>query len=80
MILAYRILTNILYPFLIIFLIFRVFSKKEDPIRYKEKIFSKNFNVKKRENFKLLWFHASSIGELKSIIPIIEIINKKKKY
>ena len=30
-------------------------------------------NVKK---FKVIWFHAASIGELKSIIPIIEDLNK----
>ena len=49
--------------------------KKEDPIRYKEKIFSSSFNVKKNNNKKLIWFHAASVGELKSIVPIIKNLN-----
>ena len=31
-----------------------------------------------KKKFKLVWFHAASIGEMKSIFPIIEEINKKK--
>tara|TARA_B100001093_G_scaffold96859_1_gene88837 strand:- start:241 stop:1452 length:1212 start_codon:yes stop_codon:yes gene_type:complete len=50
--------------------------KKEDKVRYKEKIFSSNFNVDKNESLKLIWFHAASIGEFKSILPIIEELNK----
>ena len=76
MILAYRILTTILYPFIFVYLYFRVSIKKESPERYKEKILSNHFNVKKNNNLKLLWFHATSIGEFKSIIPIIEELNK----
>ncbi len=79
MILIYRVLTNILYPFLFFFLYLRVLINKEDPRRYKEKILVNHFNVKKSKNLKLLWFHAASIGELKSIIPIIKKINDEKK-
>ncbi len=79
MILVYRVLTNILYPFLHIFLLIRVLRNKEDPKRYKEKIFVKHFNVTKANNSKLLWFHAASVGELNSIIPIIKKIDDKKK-
>ena len=43
MILIYRIFTNILYPFLIVFIYLRVLLKKEDPERYKEKILVKKF-------------------------------------
>ncbi len=75
MILAYRILTTILYPLLLIYLYYRKLINKEDPIRYKEKIFSSHFNVKKKNKSKLIWFHAASIGEFKSIIPIIEQLN-----
>jgi len=77
MIIAYRILTLILYPFLFIFLFYRVLVKKEDPKRFKEKILSSHFNVKKENNNKLCWFHAASIGEFKSIIPIIEELKNK---
>ena len=79
MILVYRLLVNFLYPFLFIFLFLRIIKKKEDPKRFKEKILVKSFNVKKNLNTKLLWFHAASIGEFKSIIPIIEKLNENYK-
>ena len=72
MIKAYRILTLFLYPFLFMFLFYRMLIQKEDPKRFKEKILTSSFNVKKRNNSKLFWFHAASIGEFKSIIPIID--------
>ena len=75
MILLYRILTRVTYPLLFILIFFRMTLKKEDPIRYKEKIFSSSFNVKKNKNKKLIWFHAASVGELKSIVPIIKNLN-----
>ena len=78
MILAYRIISNFLYPFLIAFTYLRKFFNKEHQERYKEKIFISNFNIEKKENEKLIWFHAASIGELKSIFPVIERINKEK--
>ena len=77
MIFLYRILTVALYPFLILLIYFRIFLNKEDKKRFKEKIFSSKFNVKKNEKNFLIWFHAASIGELKSILPIIEELNKK---
>ena len=57
----------------------RVLSKKEHPKRFKEKIFSSYFNIKRNYNSKLLWFHAASIGEFKSIIPIIKRLNELEK-
>ena len=75
MILIYRILTKLIYPFLLIITFLRILLKKEDPIRYKEKIFISHFNVQKKKNEKLVWFHAASIGELKSILPIIRKLN-----
>ena len=33
---------------------------------------------KKKKNGNLIWFHGSSVGELLSIIPIIEKFEKKK--
>ena len=79
MILAYRILSNFLYPFLFIFLYLRVFLKKEDSKRFKEKLFTSHFNVKRKDELKLIWFHAASIGEFKSIVPLIEQLNTNKK-
>ena len=75
MLLIYRCLINILFPLIIIITFLRVFLKKEDSKRYKEKISSSHFNVKRKEDTKLIWFHAASIGEFKSILPIIEELN-----
>ncbi len=74
MILFYRVLTNFLYPFLFLLVLIRIFLKKEDPKRFKEKILVNYFDIKKSKNLKLLWFHAASIGEFKSIIPLIKKI------
>ena len=76
MILIYRILTTLLYPLLISLIFFRKIIKKEDSTRYKEKIFVSNFNIKRKDHLKLIWFHAASIGEFKSILPIIDRLNK----
>ena len=78
MILIYRLLTNIFYPFFILFTYFRKMKKKEDPLRYREKIFSSHFNIKKNEKSKLIWFHAASVGEMNSIVPIINELRKKE--
>ena len=64
-----------MYPFLFLFVYLRKILKKEDPIRYKEKILISHFNIKKNDDLKLIWFHAASIGEFKSIIPIITNLN-----
>ena len=73
---------KIFYNFLIIlfyipyiFLIFfRRLIKKEHQTKYKEKVFINNF--KRPEGF-LFWFHVASIGEFKSILPIIDFYLKQ---
>ena len=79
MILFYRIITTFLYPIIVLIIFFRKLIGKEDKIRFKEKIFIKDFSVNRNEEEKLIWFHAASIGEFKSIIPIIEELNKSRK-
>ena len=79
MILLYKIITFLIYPLLILLIYLRKLLKKEDPIRYKEKIFRSYFKVNKIDNFNLLWFHASSVGELNSVMPIIKEINSNYK-
>ncbi len=75
MIFFYRILINIiliLSPFIILF---RLLKDKEDLLRFKEKlgIFKKN-----KSKGKLIWFHGASVGELQSIVPLIEKLEKNK--
>ncbi len=79
MILTYRILSTLLYPFLFIFIHYRKIIKKEDPKRYKEKIFVSHYNIVEKGKSKLIWFHAASIGEFKSIIPIISELKENFK-
>ena len=76
MILIYRILINftlILSPLIIAF---RILKNKEDPKRFKEKFC---FFTKKRKKGNLIWFHGASVGEIKSIVPLIEKLEKQKK-
>ena len=74
MIIVYRILTIVIVIFLPLILVWRVFKKKEILNRSKEKIC---FFGKKRNKGKLVWFHGASVGEIKSVIPLIEIYEKK---
>ena len=78
MIRIYRGLTNLFYPILLIIIFYRKIFKKEHKTRYKEKIYSSNINNKKKKNTRLIWFHAASIGEFQSILPIIKELNKNK--
>ncbi len=71
----YNILTNIIFLFSPIIFIFRIIKKKEDLDRFKEK-----FCIYKKKNFqKTIWLHAVSVGELMSIIPVINKLEKNKK-
>ena len=76
----YRFLINILFPIIIIVIFLRKFFNKEDKLRFKEKIFISSFNIQKNKKKKLIWFHAASIGEFKSIIPLIEKLNKNNNF
>ena len=79
MLVTYKLLNFFLYPIIVLIIYLRTFLKKENKIRYKEKIFSSKFNPQRNLNKKLIWFHASSIGELLSIIPVIDELNNINK-
>ena len=73
MLIFYRLLINIvliLSPFI---LIIRILKKKEDLIRFKEKYC---FFSKKKKKGKLIWFHGASVGEIQSIVPLLEKLDK----
>ena len=65
----YNFLITLFYIPYIFLIFFRRLIKKEHQTKYKEKIFINNF--KRPEGF-LFWFHVASIGEFRSILPVIE--------
>ena len=73
MLIAYRFLINLVFILSPIILVFRFLKKKEDPKRFWEKL---GFFKKKNKTGKLIWFHGASVGELQSIIPILEKLEK----
>ena len=76
---VYRFFTYFFFPFLIVLIYFRLILKKEDPKRFKEKIFSSHFKIHRDNKKKLVWFHTVSIGECLSILPLIDELNKNNK-
>ena len=76
---VYRYLTYFFSPLLVSIIFLRTILNKEDKLRFKEKIFSSNFRVNRDNKKKLIWFHASSIGECLSILSLINELNKNYK-
>tara|TARA_B100000035_G_scaffold305494_1_gene306395 strand:+ start:39 stop:1277 length:1239 start_codon:yes stop_codon:yes gene_type:complete len=72
---VYNIFLYIVFLLSPIIFFIRVLNGKEDPIRFKEKLCI----YSKKNNLKSIWFHAVSVGELMSIIPVLKILEKNKK-
>jgi len=72
----YYFVTLLLHYLLRPYLYLRILKKKESPTRFTEKLGITNAQ---RHNGDLIWFHCASIGELKSIFPIIDHYVKKNK-
>ena len=57
------------------FILYNILNKKEDINRFQEK-----YCVYSRKNFqKTIWFHAVSVGELMSIVPLVKSLESNKK-
>jgi 3-deoxy-D-manno-octulosonic-acid transferase len=77
MIFLYRIILNIILILSPFIFIIRLLKKKETLKSYSQKIL---INDKYRPKDKLIWFHGASVGEIKSIIPILEKLEKNSNY
>jgi 3-deoxy-D-manno-octulosonic-acid transferase len=72
----YKFFSYLFLPFAPIYLYFRRLKKKEDQIRYKEKL--SKITITRGEGF-VLWFHLSSVGEAISAVSLIKELTKEKK-
>ena len=75
MLYIYRVLINFIFVLSPIIVLARLLKKKEDLKKFKKKFC---FFSKKRKKGNLIWFHGASVGEIKSIIPILEKLEKNK--
>jgi 3-deoxy-D-manno-octulosonic-acid transferase len=73
MLFLYNLAWILLHPFLYFYLKVRVKKGKEDPVRFNEKLGT--YKIKDHKN--VLWFHAASLGESKSVLPIITYLIQK---
>ena len=76
MLLIYRGLINIIFILSPLIFLFRLYKKKENFKSYLQKL---GFFSKKKNKGKLIWFHGASVGELQSIIPLLEKFEKDDK-
>ncbi len=69
----YRILSVLLFPFIELYLFYRVAKKKEDKKRLKERF---GYATKPRPEGDLVWLHAVSVGEANSSLILVDEILK----
>ena len=73
---VYQIILTLIILISPIIIIIRIIKNKEDKNRFLEKF---SIISKKRGAGKLIWFHGASVGELQSVVPLLEKFEKDKK-
>ena len=76
MLFFYRVLINFIFLLSPLIIIVRLLKKKESIKRFSEKLCI--FSEKKIKG-NLIWFHGASVGEIQSIVPLLEKFEKNKK-
>ena len=71
----YQVIISLLLLLSPIIILIRIFNKKESINRFQEKF---SFSNQQRTKGKLIWFHGASVGEIMSIIPLIQRYEKEK--
>ncbi len=74
--LSYRIISELFLLISPIVILYRILKKKESINRFFERY---GINSKQRKKGRLIWFHCSSVGELLSIVPILEKFENNSK-
>ena len=71
----YRILTNLLLPIISLYMLFRLYKKKENITSVLHKF---TIRQDKLPNKDIIWFHAASVGEVNIVIPLVKkIVNER---
>lgn len=71
----YKLFNALCSPILGIIFIYRLFRGKEDFDRFKERF---GFSSTLRPQGKLIWIHATSVGETMAVLPLVEAIAEGK--
>jgi 3-deoxy-D-manno-octulosonic-acid transferase len=75
----YRFLTRIFFPIFITIIYIRRIFGKENNKSLKEKIHTQSIDNFTNADENTMWFHGASIGEIMSIVPIINHLMKNNK-